>query len=154
MRSTVSMHRSGPFAMAKGKLILVPPPPGTSSFRQLAQQGRRMNQRTDCTILGKRALHATGCLLMAVAALVHFWCCEWRVSFLSQNGEPEVSDVRRIVGPIYPKESFPGNVWDAGVAGLIIVQRSRSRRSFPCPFCRRPFTLGYSGISHSHETVR
>ncbi len=79
-----------------------------------------MNQRTDCTIRRKRGLQATGCLLMAVAALVHFWCCEWRVSFQSQNGEPDVSDFRHIVGPIYPKESFPGNVWEAGMAGLML----------------------------------
>jgi hypothetical protein len=67
-----------------------------------------------------RAMQAAGCLVMVVAALVHFWCCDWRVSLPSQNGEDAVSDSHRIVGLIYPDESFPGNVWEACVMGVMV----------------------------------
>jgi hypothetical protein len=81
---------------------------------------KAMNTPVDPIVRPTRAFRAAGCLLMVVAGLVHFRCCDWDLSFLGKSSEPEVLDVRYIVGPIYPDESFPGNVWDAGILGVML----------------------------------
>jgi hypothetical protein len=79
-----------------------------------------MNKAVDSIVRPTRALQAAGYLVMAVAGLVHFWYCDWDLSFLGKNSEPEMSDVQYIVGPVYPDESFPGNVWEASLLGVML----------------------------------